>query len=637
MEIRAPSVDRKAAVVRNALFHTLSWRTRRAHLVACAAVVAFAAVYLAPMMVKGWVPFDDGTLAQSAHRILMGELPHRDFDEGYTGGLSLMNAVAFRVLGENLVTLRLVLFAAILAVMPACYYIASRFASPIAAAGLCVAAAVASFPSYPAAMPSWYNLILALLGCAALLRYLEVGHRRWLFVAGLCGGLSVLIKIIGVYFIAAGALSLVFNAFGSSSSAASSSSRPRVGAMIVSFLLVALAAGPFVIMHGRLRTAEVIELGVPIVAVCACVAAQVWRTTERSGSTRSLFTLVSTGWPFAIGVVIPLVCLIIPYAFTGSLPSLYRGLLVLSQRRVDSTAEDGPTVITLVLGLPLLYLFVSPRLSARALRWYELLVVVVLEAGVVLWSAFSLNVAASLWSSIRMAAPLVVVASTVLLAASPDEPGSLLRRQQLLLLVSTAAWCALVQYPTDSYQYFLYALPLFIMVAGSLVAFRALLARTLAASTLVVFIALGMLLRPVFVAGGGSHMVLNGHPTAKLDVARGGLTVVRGERDEYVRLVSLIQQHSRSKFIYVSPDAPEVYFLAERENPTRAFFDLSDDPAGRTNRVLATIRRHQIDVVVINKQPRFSPRMPAQLHDSLADQFRDAVELRQFEVRWRSY
>ena len=55
--------------------------------------VAYAAVNLK----HGWIPHDEGFFAQSADRVLNGELPHRDFDEVYTGGLTFANALSFRV------------------------------------------------------------------------------------------------------------------------------------------------------------------------------------------------------------------------------------------------------------------------------------------------------------------------------------------------------------------------------------------------------------------------------------------------------------------------------------------------------------------------------------------------------------
>src|SRR6202043_2747596 len=109
---------------------------------------------------------------------------------------------AFRVFGVNLMSLRICVFLFFLAWLPALYYVLLRFTSPITAGALTLLAIVWSYPNYPAAMPSWYNLFFATFGAAALLRYLEVRSRRWLFIAGLCGGISILIKVIGFYYIA---------------------------------------------------------------------------------------------------------------------------------------------------------------------------------------------------------------------------------------------------------------------------------------------------------------------------------------------------------------------------------------------------------------------------------------------------
>src|SRR6266436_6163966 len=159
---------------------------------------------------RGWVAADDGTLSQSALRVMRGQLPHRDFGEIYTGGLSFIHALAFRAFGVNLMSLRICVFLFFLAWLPAVYYIALRFTSAIGAGAITLLAVSWSYPNYPAAMPSWYNLFFATCGAAALLRYLEVRTRRWLFVAGVCGGLSILMKVIGAYYIAGVLLFLAF-------------------------------------------------------------------------------------------------------------------------------------------------------------------------------------------------------------------------------------------------------------------------------------------------------------------------------------------------------------------------------------------------------------------------------------------
>ena len=174
------------------------------------AVLAIAAVYVGAHIGSGWVPADDGILSQSALRVMQGQLPHRDFAEIYTGGLSVVHALAFRVFGVSLLSLRICVFLFFLAWIPAVYYIALRFTSAVAAGLVTLMVVAWSFPNYPAAMPSWYNLFFATFGAAALLRYLDVRRARWLFVAGICGGISILIKVIGAYYIAGVLLFLAF-------------------------------------------------------------------------------------------------------------------------------------------------------------------------------------------------------------------------------------------------------------------------------------------------------------------------------------------------------------------------------------------------------------------------------------------
>ena len=132
-------------------------------------VWVLSVVYVAVNLKHGWIPHDEGAFSQSAERVLNGELPHRDFDETYTGGLTFANALAFRVFGVNLASLRFVLFAFFVAWIPAVYYVASRFAGAYVSAGVTLLAVAWSVPNYSAAVPSWYCLFFAVFGAAALL------------------------------------------------------------------------------------------------------------------------------------------------------------------------------------------------------------------------------------------------------------------------------------------------------------------------------------------------------------------------------------------------------------------------------------------------------------------------------------
>ena len=67
-----------------------------------ALVFVLSALYMARELKRGLVPWDEGVLAESAERVLHGELPHRDYHEIYTGGLSYLNAAAFRAFLDQL-------------------------------------------------------------------------------------------------------------------------------------------------------------------------------------------------------------------------------------------------------------------------------------------------------------------------------------------------------------------------------------------------------------------------------------------------------------------------------------------------------------------------------------------------------
>ena len=76
------------------------------------------------------------------------------------------------------------------------YWIALRFVQPVLASCATLACLVWSFPNYFAALPSWYILMLASWALWALLKFHESKARRYLLLAGVLSGLSLLFKIV---------------------------------------------------------------------------------------------------------------------------------------------------------------------------------------------------------------------------------------------------------------------------------------------------------------------------------------------------------------------------------------------------------------------------------------------------------
>src|SRR5260370_6968883 len=120
-------------------------------------VSVIAGTYVGVRVNQSWIAVDDGILAQSALRVLQGQLPHSDFVEIYTGGLSFIHAAAFRVFGVNLLALRICVFLFFLTWVPAVYYVALRFTPPLTAAMVALLAIAWTFPNYMSPIPSWYN------------------------------------------------------------------------------------------------------------------------------------------------------------------------------------------------------------------------------------------------------------------------------------------------------------------------------------------------------------------------------------------------------------------------------------------------------------------------------------------------
>ena len=64
-------------------------------------------VYLGWQFANGWIAHDEGLIGHTAERTLKGEIPHVQFQDVYTGLLSHLNAITFRLLGMSLASLRI--------------------------------------------------------------------------------------------------------------------------------------------------------------------------------------------------------------------------------------------------------------------------------------------------------------------------------------------------------------------------------------------------------------------------------------------------------------------------------------------------------------------------------------------------
>src|SRR5581483_8362216 len=573
----------------------------------------------------------EGLLGQTAERVLSGELPHRDFDDVYTGGLSFLNAIAFRVFGTTLAAPRYVLLLFCLSGLAATFYIASRFATALAAAGITLLTAAWGVPNYNAAMPSWYNLFFALFGVAALLRHLETGRARWLFVAGLCGGLSVTIKISGLYFVAAAVLYLLTRE--------QSIDRERWqgpgGKLTVYSLFVAAGLATFVAGLFRMIGPQALNptyMGhyiVPSATIALAVGLAEIRTRSAFPALRfkTFFRMLA---PLLAGVALPLLAFLAPYALTGSVGALVEGIFVAPFRRTQFAYFPPPGIWTSVFVLPALALLIAacvwhkwigaPTIALVGVI-FALLLVLPLGDAVMCWK---------IWLSVGAALPLAIPLSLALLGRAAAGHA---KRDAAFLLLATTAVCSLIIFPFAAPTYFHYISPLTflsVFAIGSFYRPRRELAWALGAFYLVFMVtyesSLYMQLR--------RPQRYPDQVSFRLDEPRaGGLRVRYEEAAQYRELLPLVRAHAGpSAYIYAGPDAPEVYFLSGLKNPTRTLFDfLSRETPAST---AAKIESHDVRVAVIRNDPQFS-RFTPEFREYLDTRLPHSAPCGRFEVRWR--
>ena len=613
---------------------SLDWR-----LLLAADLVA-SALYVAWHLDRGWVAHDDGALAQSAERLLHGELPHRDFDELYTGGLTWLNAAAFRLLGTTLYSMRVVLYAVFLCWIPAVFYIATRLVRPLAAVGVTLLCVVWSLPNYPAPLPSWYNLFLTVFGVAALFRWLESRHARWLVLAGVAGGLSVLVKVVGLYFVAAALLFLVYQAHEQSrthelANASVTTRRGLVYASFATICLLAFTAALAIVVRPQLHAAEAVQFILPGTAVAWLLIRNEW-TRPAGGSAARFIGLARLLAPFLLGFALPVAIFLIPFARADALGALGNGVFLLPQKRFGVAGYRMLSLWSMLALVPVGLLFVYGRRIADRMNRRQVFVLAAALAAYLLatgWLALGYRF---VWYAARGALPvLVLLAIAVLSREQGTDEETKLARSRLLLLASTTAVFTLVQFPFSVPIYFCYVAPLVALLATSLYRDARPMAPAVPAALMVFFIAFAVLRVNTSMLFGMGVVYRPYAPTASLGLSRGGLHVPEGEARMYRDAVVVLKRHARGGYTWAASDCPEIYFLSGLRNPTRVLFDFFDDEAGRTARILSALEKKGVTAIALNGTPQFSPWFSSELIAELERRYPNGENLGKFQVRWQ--
>jgi hypothetical protein len=116
----------------------------------------------------------------------------------------------------------------------------------------------------------------------------------------------------------------------------------------------------------------------------------------------------------------------------------------------------------------------------------------------------------------------------------------------------------------------------------------------------------------------------------------GGLRVDAAARDEIEEVVAMVGALATGPYVYAAPDAPEIYVLTGRRNPTRTLFEFLDpEPETHVQRTLDALDRTGVQVAVINRRPFFSRPVSPELVAGLQARYPLAREVGRFLVVWK--
>jgi hypothetical protein len=216
----------------------------------------------------------------------------------------MLHAAAFAIRGIRILSLREVLFAFSLLFVAAFYAAALHFGGAIRAGAVACIALAWSLPNHFSSMPSWYNLFFATLATLALLRHDETGLGRWSVLAGIFVGLAVLVKLHGLFLLAAGLLIIIHR---------EEATLPDVaGRHSNGFFAVKTAALVLAIVARRPAPMELLHFVLPGAALSYGLGVREWREGHGDASFR-IRRVAAMSAPFLLGTAIPIAAFLVPY------------------------------------------------------------------------------------------------------------------------------------------------------------------------------------------------------------------------------------------------------------------------------------------------------------------------------------
>jgi len=326
----------------------------------------------------------------------------------------------------------------------------------------------------------------------------------------------------------------------------------------------------------------------------------------------------------------------VPFVATSSMPALWEGTVSVVLRRLDYTGAPLPVISTVFYALPFVVLVAAMFVRKAHRESWPWIAGLVLSGALLVGLGSRLAVYQGVWFAVRPLVPILVVAAVVRLRALPPSP----RRTDLFIAAAMTALLSLVQFPFSGGVYFCYVAPLVVLLALALLETSAFAPRRTAAVvavTLGSFAFLWLHTGSTYLLGERYRFVDAGRA---IELPRAGITVRERDALFYMEVVDRIERHSSpGDAIYASPDMPEVYFLGERRNPTRSFFDSTDvdypDAEARDARIVEELREADVAFAILGPASEFSRAPSDALHDFLAAHLPHEEKMAGFLLRWR--
>jgi hypothetical protein len=556
-----------------------------------------ALLFISLFLGVGWLPWDYGMLAQTAIRVLQGEIPHRDFVDPFTGLLTLGNAFVFRVFGVDLIYLRWPLFAACTVFTFCLYHLFSLFISPRSAAWATAGSLVATVPNYLVALPSWYLLFSSGTAFFLIVRWIQTEREILLFGAGVLLGIATEIKINGLFLMYGAVLSVLFTTsirMQPADRKGPANSIQSLSFFAPFFASIAGIGGIGLLILPRLSPGIIYLFFLPVISVCG--ASIVWWYRHGAPTIQVLFKRVL---PLLSGFALIWVPFLLYFALYGDIKLWWNGVFVSPRVRLSIAAISPPDLILIFLPL----LFFIRRFSRR-----DITIISAILGGVMIalgcigpkWGEeLFLPYPKILWPLMLGIIPWIIARACWIVLNHTDQ--LLQQPHQRAYLFAMCCWAAfwnLNQYPYTGSGYLLYSIiPILVTIAG--IARNTLWGTQPIAiiqwGSAAVAMMLGVLPRiipilPLSEPGRDLHIPL----------AMKGASILVSKEDfnRYHWLIPEIQKRAGGGAIVAFPEQPHLYFLAEKRNITPILYEILGSPGGGDADLVTPIKDDRVRAVV---------------------------------------